>query len=46
LELIHYEAFISQEDAFAREQWLKTGWGGNQVKTLFEKFRRINGEKR
>ncbi len=25
--LIHYEAFLDQRDAFAREQFLKTGWG-------------------
>ncbi len=27
LALIHYEAYTSQQDAFAREQWYKTGWG-------------------
>jgi len=35
LALIHYEAFIDQRDAFAREQWLKSGWGRNHLqKTL------------
>lgn len=35
LEMIYYEAFISKEDAFAREKWLKTGWGRNHLqKTL------------
>lgn len=27
LDLVHYEAFIDKHDAFAREQWYKTGWG-------------------
>lgn len=34
LEVIYYEAFTNKEDAFAREQWLKTGWGHNQLKKL------------
>jgi len=30
--LIHYEAFLNQQDAFAREQFLKTGWGKKFIK--------------
>lgn len=29
LKLINYEAFLNKGDAFAREQWLKTGLGRN-----------------
>jgi putative endonuclease len=38
LQIIFYEAFISKEDAFAREHWLKTGWGRNHVKKLLERY--------
>ena len=30
-DLIYYEAFVNKKDAFAREQWLKTGWGRNHL---------------
>ena len=44
LELIYYEAFISKQDAFAREQWLKTGWGRNHMqKMLSSTFRSFGG---
>ncbi len=33
-KLIFYEAFISKQDAFKREKWLKTGWGRNQISTM------------
>lgn len=38
LELIYYEAFINKHDAFEREQWLKTGWGRNQLKKILFNF--------
>jgi len=39
LKLIHYEAFLNKSDAFAREQFLKTGWGRNYlIKTLRNLF--------
>jgi len=31
-ELIHYEAYMDQRDAFEREQFLKTGWGKRFIK--------------
>ena len=34
LKIIFYEAFLNKRDAFAREQWLKTGWGRNHVKKI------------
>ncbi|MFH1968355.1 MAG: GIY-YIG nuclease family protein [bacterium] len=38
LKLIHYEAFLNQKDAFDREQWLKTGWGHNQIKKILNNY--------
>jgi len=39
LILIYCEAYLNKFDAFAREKWLKTGWGRNHlkksIKTLF-----------
>jgi putative endonuclease len=32
LRLIHYEYFINKEDALAREVFLKSGFGRNQLK--------------
>lgn len=32
VKLIYYEAFLSEEDARARERYFKTGWGRNYVK--------------
>ncbi|MDD2646429.1 MAG: GIY-YIG nuclease family protein [Patescibacteria group bacterium] len=37
-KLIYYEAFINKHDAFCREQWLKTGWGRNQLKNILKSF--------
>ncbi len=37
-EIIHYEAFLNQQDAFAREQWLKTGWGRNHIKKVLGNY--------
>ncbi len=34
LRLIYYETFIDKHDAFQREQWLKTGWGRNQLRKI------------
>ncbi len=38
LKLIYYEAFIDKHDAFTREQWLKTGWGRNQLKKVLNNY--------
>lgn len=38
LSLIYYEAFIDKSDAFAREKFLKTGWGRNQLRRLLRNF--------
>lgn len=44
LRLIHYEYFVNKEDAEAREKFLKSGFGRNQLKqalkrTLAEELR-------
>jgi putative endonuclease len=36
--LIYYEAFLDKHDAFVREQWLKTGWGKNQINTMLKNY--------
>jgi putative endonuclease len=42
LTLIHYEAYISKNDAMAREKYFKTGFGREsikkQIKETLEKF--------
>jgi putative endonuclease len=43
LELIHYEAFTNQHDAYCREQWLKTGWGKNHIKKILSNYLRNFG---
>lgn len=43
LKLVHYEAFLLKEDAIAREEFLKNGYGrqqlNSQLKRLFEKLK-------
>lgn len=41
LKLIYYEVFLNQKDAFIREQWLKTGWGRNQIKKILDNYFKI-----
>lgn len=36
LVLIHYEAFSNREDAKAREKFLKSGFGRNQLKKALQ----------
>jgi len=44
LELVFYESFINKSDAFAREQWFKTGFGRNHMrKMLFETLKSFGG---
>ena len=38
LKLIYYEAFINQQDAYNKEQWLKTGWGRNYLKRTLRNY--------
>lgn len=43
LILIHYEAFSNREDAKAREKFLKSGFGRNQLKkALQNKLKELN----
>ena len=44
LILIYYEAYINKYDAYAREKWLKTGWGRRHLrKTLANTLRNLGG---
>jgi len=43
LELIHYEAFLNSKDAFAREKWLKTGWGKNHLQKMLSNYQKSLG---
>ncbi|MDQ5901774.1 MAG: putative endonuclease [Patescibacteria group bacterium] len=38
LVLVYYEAFLNKEDAFQREQWLKTGWGRNHINKILSNY--------
>ena len=38
LRLIHYEAFLFDEDAKKREQYLKGGNGKKELETLLQKY--------
>ena len=37
LKLIHYEYFVNQEDAEARERFLKSGYGHQQLKEILKR---------
>ena len=37
-KLIYYEAFLNKHDAFVREQWLKSGWGFNQIRKILKNY--------
>lgn len=37
LKLIHYEYFINEEDAKAREEFLKSGYGRRQLKDILKR---------
>ena len=41
LTLLYYEAFLNKEDAFQREQWLKTGWGRNHLDKILSNYLKI-----
>lgn len=41
LEIIFYEAFLNKSDAFAREQWLKTGWGRNHLAKILSNYLKV-----
>lgn len=45
MELIFYEAFYGKKDAFAREQWLKSGFGRNHMqKMLSNTLKSLGGQ--
>ena len=38
LILIYYEAYVDKRDAFARETFLKTGWGKNHIQKVLRNY--------
>ena len=36
--LIYYEVYIDERDAFAREQYIKTGWGKKYLRKALNNF--------
>jgi len=38
LEVIYYEAYKNRNDAFARERFLKTGWGRNYIQRVLKNY--------
>lgn len=40
LHMIYAEYYLNQQDAFAREQFLKTGWGKNYLKRVLKNYSR------
>lgn len=41
LNLVHYEAFTNQADAFGREKWYKTGWGKTHLQKMLSNTLKI-----
>lgn len=35
---IYVEVYLNQQDAFAREKFLKTGWGKNYIKRVLKNY--------
>jgi len=42
LILIYCEAYLNKFDAFAREKWLKTGWGRNYIHKVLKNYLKNN----
>jgi len=40
LKLIYCEVMLNQQDAYAREKFLKTGWGKNYLKRILRNYNR------
>jgi putative endonuclease len=38
MEIIYYEACLNQQDAYAREKYLKTGMGKRYIKNRLKRF--------
>ncbi len=41
LHMIYAEYYLNQQDAFAREKFLKTGWGKNYLKKVLANYSRL-----
>ncbi len=42
-EVIYYEACLDKQDAFAREKYLKTGYGKRYLKNRLKRFLSLTG---
>ena len=42
-KLIYYEAYLSKDDAFARERYLKSGMGKRYLKNRLKRFLSLTG---
>ncbi len=42
LEVIHFEGFLNQQDATAREKFYKTGWGRTHLKKILANYLKSN----
>ena len=42
-ELIYYQAFLNQQDALAREKYLKSGMGKRYLKNRLKRFLSLTG---
>ena len=38
LKIIYAEIYLNQQDAFAREKFLKSGWGKNYLKRVLKNY--------
>lgn len=43
VDLIYYEASLSQQDAFAREKYLKSGMGKRYIRNRLKRFLSLTG---
>ena len=43
IKLVYYEACLDQQDAFAREKYLKSGMGKRYIKNRIKRFQSLTG---
>ena len=46
IRVIYIEIYLNEKDAFAREKFLKTGWGKNYIKRVLKNYFRSNEAKK
>ena len=45
LKLIYSEIYLNQQDAFAKEKFLKTGWGKNYLRRVLKNYLKNRSKK-